>query len=91
MQKLTYQNLRGERAVFGCAPPYILCKVRGLGMSDMDIESARGQRPAGRKRAGRQAADARREPDVAPVGGKPGGYVPPAGGAVRYPVAGQGV
>lgn len=42
MQKLTYQNLRGERAVFGCAPPYILCKVRGLGMSDMDIESARG-------------------------------------------------
>ena len=42
MQKLTYQNLRGERAVFGCAPPYILCKVRGLGMNDMDIESARG-------------------------------------------------
>lgn len=31
MQRLTYINLHGERAVFACAPPYLLRSVKGLG------------------------------------------------------------
>lgn len=41
MQKLIYQNLRGQQAVFFHAP-YILCKVRGVGMSDVNVTAVSG-------------------------------------------------
>ncbi|MDD3336795.1 MAG: phage tail family protein [Eubacteriales bacterium] len=41
MQKLIYQNIRGQQAVF-FHEPYILCKVRGVGMSDVDVTAVSG-------------------------------------------------
>ncbi|MDD3410638.1 MAG: phage tail family protein [Eubacteriales bacterium] len=41
MQKITYINLMNESLVFQGAP-YVLCKVSGLGMPDVDMETIRG-------------------------------------------------
>lgn len=41
MQKLTYQNILGERAEF-YHEPYVLCKLRGVGMSDVKITAVNG-------------------------------------------------
>lgn len=41
MQKLIYQNLRGENVAFFHAP-FVLCKVRGVGMNDVKITASSG-------------------------------------------------
>ena len=41
MQKLIYQNILGQQAVFFHAP-FILCKVRGVGMSDVKATAVSG-------------------------------------------------
>lgn len=41
MQKLTYINLNNEQAVF-CGAPYVLAKLGGLGLPELEIESIRG-------------------------------------------------
>ena len=46
MQKLIYQNLRGERVVFALEP-YVLASVRGLGMCGVDKATSRGSMQQG--------------------------------------------
>lgn len=41
MQKLTYINLLNEQIVF-CGAPYVLEKIGGLGMADIDVKTLRG-------------------------------------------------
>lgn len=41
MQKLTYINLNNEQAVF-CGAPYVLAKVGGLGLPELEVTSIRG-------------------------------------------------
>lgn len=41
MQKLIYENIRGEQAVFLHAP-YVLCSLRGMGLSDVNIAASSG-------------------------------------------------
>ena len=41
MQKLTYINLNHERITF-CGAPYVLAKIGGLGLPEMEMESIRG-------------------------------------------------
>ncbi len=41
MQKLTYINLDNEQIVF-CAAPYVLCKLGGLGLPELEVFSVRG-------------------------------------------------
>lgn len=41
MQKLTYINLNNEQLVF-CGAPYVLAKIGGLGLPDLEIDSVRG-------------------------------------------------
>ncbi len=41
MQKLTYINLNNEQAVF-CGAPYVLAKVGGLGLPELEITGIRG-------------------------------------------------
>lgn len=41
MQKLTYQNIRGQSVTF-MHEPYILCKVSGLGFPNLDLTTATG-------------------------------------------------
>lgn len=41
MQKLTYINLNNEQAVF-CGAPYVLAKVAGLGMPELEVAGIRG-------------------------------------------------
>lgn len=58
MQKLIYQNILGEQVAFFHAP-YVLCKVRGVGMSDVKITTVggayqQGETIAGLRREGRK-------------------------------------
>lgn len=41
MQKLSYQNILGETVAFYHAP-FVFCKARGLGMSDVDVSASAG-------------------------------------------------
>ena len=41
MQKLIYENIRGEQAVFLHAP-YVLCSLRGMGLSDVKVSASSG-------------------------------------------------
>jgi hypothetical protein len=41
MQKLTYINLNNEQVVF-CGAPYVLSKIGGLGLPELEISSIRG-------------------------------------------------
>lgn len=41
MQKLTYINLNNEQAVF-CGAPYVLGKINGLGLPELEIDAIRG-------------------------------------------------
>ncbi len=41
MQKLTYINLSNEQAVF-CGAPYVLSKIGGLGLPELEFQSIRG-------------------------------------------------
>lgn len=41
MQKLTYINLNNERAVF-CGAPYVLSRIGGLGLPELDVKSIHG-------------------------------------------------
>ena len=41
IQKLIYENLHGETAVFFHAP-WVLCRVKGVGMSDVKVVAAEG-------------------------------------------------
>lgn len=41
MQKLIYQNIYGQQAVF-LHKPYVLCKLRGMGLSDVDVKAFAG-------------------------------------------------
>ncbi|NCC69873.1 MAG: hypothetical protein EOM14_17085 [Clostridia bacterium] len=41
MQRLTYINLNNEQAVF-CGAPYVLAKLGGLGLPELEIESIQG-------------------------------------------------
>ena len=41
MQKLTYINLNNEQAVF-CGAPYVLAKIEGLGLPDLQISALNG-------------------------------------------------
>ncbi|HPJ01770.1 MAG TPA: phage tail family protein [Candidatus Limiplasma sp.] len=41
MQKLTYINLNNEQAVF-CGAPYVLSKIGGLGLPELEFQSIRG-------------------------------------------------
>lgn len=41
MQKLIYENILGQQAVF-CHAPYVLCSLKGMGLADVDIASAYG-------------------------------------------------
>ncbi|MEG2315878.1 MAG: phage tail family protein [Clostridia bacterium] len=42
MQRLTYQNGRGEEVVFGAQPPYLLCRIDGLGLADREMTARSG-------------------------------------------------
>lgn len=46
MQRLIYQNLRGERVIFALEP-YVLASVRGLGMCGVDETTSRGSMQQG--------------------------------------------
>jgi hypothetical protein len=46
MQKLTYINLNNEQAVF-CGAPYVLAKLGGLGLAELEIASIRGAHQQG--------------------------------------------
>ena len=51
MQKLIYQNILGEQAEFFHAP-FVLCKVRGVGMSDVKVTAVSGALQQGESIAG---------------------------------------
>ncbi|MBQ8647711.1 MAG: phage tail family protein [Oscillospiraceae bacterium] len=46
MQKLIYENIRGEQAVFLHAP-YVLCSLRGMGLSDVNVTASSGAHQQG--------------------------------------------
>ena len=46
MQKILYENLRGERTEL-CGPPYLLEHVTGLGATDAEIVTTQGARQSG--------------------------------------------
>ncbi len=41
MQKLIYENILGQQAVF-CHAPYVLCSLKGMGLADVNIASSAG-------------------------------------------------
>lgn len=41
VQKLIYQNLLGQQVVF-CHAPYVLCKLRGVGLNGLDVTAVNG-------------------------------------------------
>ena len=89
MQKLTYINLNNEQAVF-CGAPYVLSKIGGLGLPELEFQSIRGAYQQGDTALSFRRLKRMLSVTLQHYGGQPRGNVPAADGAAGRSVAGQG-